>query len=53
MGEWRVVWEVVILGTIDKAFEVFRQNAEIGWMMLTMVESMYRQGGGIGRLLVR
>lgn len=52
MGEWRVVWEVVILGTIDKAFEVFRQNAAIGWMMLTMIEGMYRQGGGVGVLLV-
>jgi NitT/TauT family transport system permease protein len=52
MGEWRTVWEVVILGTADKAFEVLRQNAAIGWMMLTMVEGIARGEGGIGVALV-
>lgn len=51
-GEWRVVWEVVILGTIDKAFEVLRQNAAIGWMMLTMVEGISRAEGGVGAMLL-
>ncbi len=45
MGEWRVVWEVIILGTADKALEVLRQNAAIGWMMLTMVETIVRSEG--------
>ena len=52
MKEWRVVWEIVILGTIDKAFEVLRQNAAIGWMMLTMVEGINRGAGGIGVMLL-
>lgn len=52
MGEWRVVWEVIILGQIDKVFDVVRQNAAIGWMMLTMVEGMSREEGGIGALLL-
>lgn len=52
MGEWRVVWEIVILGTIDKAFEVLRQNAAIGWMMLTMVEGIVRSEGGVGAMLL-
>lgn len=52
MGEWRVVWEVVILGTVDKAFEVLRQNAAIGWIMLTMVEGIVRSEGGLGVLLM-
>jgi NitT/TauT family transport system permease protein len=52
MKEWRVVWEVVVLGTADKAFEALRQNAAIGWMMLTMVEGIYRGEGGIGALLL-
>lgn len=52
MNEWRVVWEVVVLGQIDKAFEVLRQNAAIGWMMLTMIEGMSRSEGGIGALLL-
>ncbi len=51
MREWRVVWEVVILGTIDRAFEVLRQNAAIGWMMLTMVEVIVRSGG-VGEMLM-
>lgn len=52
MGEWRVVWEVVVLGTADRAFEVMRQNAAIGWMMLTMVEGISRAQGGIGAALL-
>lgn len=52
MGEWRVVWEVVVLGTADKAFEVLRQNAAIGWMMLTMVEGIARSEGGLGVMLL-
>jgi NitT/TauT family transport system permease protein len=51
MGSWRVVYEVVVLGQIDKAFDVLRQNAAIGWMMLTMIESMVRSEGGIGAML--
>jgi NitT/TauT family transport system permease protein len=51
MSPWRVVWEVVVLGQIDKAFDVLRQNAAIGWMMLTMIESMVRAEGGIGAML--
>ena len=52
MKEWQVVWEVVILGTADRAFEVLRQNAAIGWMMLTMVEGIVRSEGGIGTMLL-
>jgi len=52
MGEWRVVWEVIVLGTLDRAFEVLRQNAAIGWMMLTMVEGISRSEGGIGAMLL-
>jgi NitT/TauT family transport system permease protein len=51
MGEWRVVWEVVVLGTVDKVFEVLRQNAAIGWMMLTMVEGIVKGEGGVGAML--
>jgi NitT/TauT family transport system permease protein len=40
------------LGTADKALEVMRQNAAMGWMMLTMVESFVRSEGGVGVLLL-
>lgn len=52
MSEWQVVGEVVVLGTADAAFEVMRQNAAIGWMMLTMVESVSRSEGGVGVMLL-
>lgn len=52
MSEWRTVWEVVVLGTGDKALEVLRQNAAIGWMMLTMVEGIVRSEGGVGAMLL-
>jgi len=51
MSEWRVVWEVVVRGTLDKAFDVLRQNAAMGWMLLTLVETLVRSEGGIGVLL--
>jgi NitT/TauT family transport system permease protein len=52
MSEGRAVWEVVILGTLDQAFEALRQNAAIGWMMLTMVEGIVRSEGGVGVALL-
>jgi len=52
MSEWRVVYEVVILGQADKAFEILRQNAAMGWMMLTMVEGISRSEGGVGAMLL-
>lgn len=52
MGPWRTVWEVVVLGQIDKAFDVLRQNAAIGWMMLSMIEGMVRSEGGVGAVLL-
>jgi NitT/TauT family transport system permease protein len=52
MSEWRAVWEVVVLGTADQAFDILRQNAAIGWMMLTMVEGIVRSDGGVGAMLL-
>jgi len=52
MGEWRTVYEVIILGQIDKVFDVMRQNFAMSWMVLTLVEGMSRSDGGIGALLL-
>src|SRR5215218_7887364 len=52
MSDWRVVWEVVILGQMGAAFDALRQNAAMGWMMLTMVEGISRSEGGIGAMLM-
>ncbi len=52
MSEWEVAWEVVVLGTLAEAFEILRQNAAIGWMMLTTVEGLARAEGGVGVFLL-
>lgn len=52
MNEWRVVWEVVVLGKADRVVEVLRQNFAMGWMMLTSVEGIVRSDGGIGSMML-
>lgn len=52
MSRTRAVWEVVILGRADQAFDALRQNAAIGWMMLTMVEGLVRFEGGLGVVML-
>lgn len=44
--------QVTVLGTLDQAFELLRQNAAIGWMMLTSVEAISRADGGVGAMLL-
>lgn len=51
-NEFRILWEVVILGTLDKALDVTRQNLAIGWTMITMVEGISRSEGGLGALIL-
>ena len=51
-SDGRMVWEVVIRGTLDQAIEVLRQNIAIGWTMITMVEGISRSDGGIGAMLL-
>lgn len=50
--EWRVVWEVVVMGKLDRVVEVLAQNTAISWLMLTTVEGMVKTEGGIGAMLV-
>ena len=52
MSEWRVLWEIRILGTVDAALDILRQNAAMGWLMLTMVEGLARSEGGLGKMLL-
>lgn len=50
-NEWQVLWEVEILGRIDVMFDVIRQNAAIGWMMIAMIEGLFKSEGGVGAML--
>ncbi len=52
MGPWRVVLEVVVLGRMDAVLEVIRQNAAMGWVMLTLVEGLVRFEGGLGVMML-
>jgi NitT/TauT family transport system permease protein len=51
-SELRILWEVVIRGTLDKALEVMRQNLAMGWAMITMVEGISRAEGGLGAMIL-
>jgi ABC-type nitrate/sulfonate/bicarbonate transport system permease component len=52
MRHWRITWELVVLGKADVFLDLVRQNAAIGWTLLTMVEGLTRAQGGIGALLL-
>jgi len=52
MRGWRITWELVVLGKTDVFLDLVRQNAAIGWTLLTMVEGLTRSQGGIGALLL-
>jgi NitT/TauT family transport system permease protein len=51
-SEGRIVYEVVVRGTLDRALDVLRQNLAMGWTMITMVEGISRAEGGIGALIL-
>ena len=52
MRHWRITGEVVVLGQADVILDLMRQNAAVGWTLLTLVEGMTRAEGGIGALLL-
>lgn len=52
MQHWRITYELVLLGRADRFLDLVRQNAAIGWTLLTMVEGLTRSQGGIGALLL-
>jgi NitT/TauT family transport system permease protein len=51
-SEVRILWEVVVRGTLDRALDVLRQNVAMGWAMITMVEGISRAEGGIGAMIL-
>lgn len=51
-SEGRILWDVVIRGTLDRALDVLRQNVAMGWALITMVEGISRAEGGIGALIL-
>ena len=49
---WQITYEVVVRGKLDETLDIIRQNAAIGWTLLSMVEGLVRSEGGIGALLL-
>ncbi len=52
MRHWRITGEIVLLGKADVTLDLVRQNAAVGWTLLTLVEGMTRSEGGIGAMLL-
>ena len=51
-SELRILWEVVVRGTLDKALDILRQILAMGWAMITMVEGISRAEGGLGAMIL-
>lgn len=49
---WHLTWEVIVRGKLSEMLDLIRQNAAMGWTILTMVEGLVRAQGGIGTLLL-
>lgn len=52
-NNWQTLYEVIIIGKADQAFEILRQNFAISWLMITMVEGLNMSEGGVGALLIK
>lgn len=52
MKHWRITAELVLLGKADVTLDLVRQNAAVGWTLLTLVEGLTRSEGGIGAMLL-
>ncbi len=52
MNRPRAVYEIVILGRLSQTFDALRQNATLGWAMLTMVEGLAKFNGGVGVVML-
>ena len=52
LSGWRITYELAFRDRLDEALDLIRQNAAMGWTMLSMVEGLVRSEGGIGDLLL-
>lgn len=48
----RTLYELFFRGKLADILDLVRQNAAIGWVMLSMVEGLVRSEGGIGAMLL-
>lgn len=53
MPAWRIALELVLLGKADIWLGLLRHNATTGWALLSLVEALSPDKGGIGALLFK
>jgi NitT/TauT family transport system permease protein len=47
-NDWQVFYSVVVRPTLPQMIDMIAQNAAIGWVMITAIETYNRTEGGIG-----
>jgi ABC-type nitrate/sulfonate/bicarbonate transport system permease component len=47
-SDWQIFYTVVLRPTLPQMIEMIAQNAAIGWVMITAIETYNRTEGGIG-----
>ncbi|MGH9799404.1 MAG: ABC transporter permease [Blastocatellia bacterium] len=47
-NDWQVFYSVIVRPTLPAMIEMIAQNAAIGWVMITAIETYNRTEGGIG-----
>jgi ABC-type nitrate/sulfonate/bicarbonate transport system permease component len=52
LGGWKSTWELIVMGRLAESIDLVRQNAAMGWTLVTLVEGLVRAEGGIGDMLL-
>ncbi|MEW6212459.1 MAG: ABC transporter permease subunit [Acidobacteriota bacterium] len=47
-NDWQVFYSVIVRPTLPQMIDMIAQNAAIGWVMITAIETFNRTEGGIG-----
>lgn len=52
LSGWGISWELGVRGRLAEILDIARQNAAIGWTLLSMVEGLVRSEGGVGAMIM-
>lgn len=51
LTKWEALWQIIIIGKLDRLFLVVKQNFAIAWAIVTTVEANAMNEGGIGTMI--
>ncbi|MEO6303769.1 MAG: hypothetical protein ABIP51_11425, partial [Bacteroidia bacterium] len=51
LGKWEALWQIIIIGKLDRLFVVVKANFAIAWAVVTTVEANAMNEGGIGTII--